>query len=155
MFHSPSPWPARSGRAQGSCHQTQRGLCYQGQALIPLLRWEVMHQSQSGPGKAWHTAGPPKGVVPGALKVGSERCWKEGTCCAQPGCTCHFTQWKYTPLGIHGFLILLYSGPQPACLVWTKEEEAEDKIMEKLFGKSPFPKHHVFQHRGDVCCWGI
>ena len=85
LLHSPSTWPANSGRGQGSCHQMQRGLSYQEQTLIPLLRWEVMHQSQSRPGKAWPctvmgswcVAGLRKGVspglaVPGGLKAGSD-----------------------------------------------------------------------------------
>lgn len=53
----------------------------------------------------------------------------------------------HTSLQILGFLILLRSGQRPACLVWSKEEKAEEQTMEKLLGRSPVPKHHVFQQR--------
>ena len=54
----------------------------------------------------------------------------------------------HTSLRIHGFLVVLCSGRQPACLVLSKEEEAEEQTTEKLLGRNPVPKHHIFQHQG-------
>lgn len=54
----------------------------------------------------------------------------------------------HASLQIHSFLILLCSGQQPACLVWSKEEEAEEQTTAKLLGRSPVPKHHVFHPQG-------
>lgn len=145
-----------------------RGLWYQEQTLIPLLRWEVLHQSQSRPGKVWPctivgfwcAARLHEGVSQGPSgprwsQSVFRREWKRGTCCAWSGCTCHFAWWKGEHaccLTMQQFMISWFSFIQANReLAWFGQRKQRGRPQRSCLAETQFQSNMFSSAKGGAC----